>query len=313
MGGLAALAPVAAVASISHRAEMSIIHSHSPLHSSLGAAALLCACTPIAQATPALPWQGARFVAMGSSFAAGPGIAAPVDSTANRCGRSSNNYALLPAREFGLQLTDVSCSGATTSDVLRPRGKLPAQIDALTTETRLVTITIGGNDVGYIGTLGSASCRTLPIPPSGTPGGKCPAAPSALVNWSALKTAMSKIALEVHRRAPSATLIFVDYLTVLSERGACDGTPLPAGQADASRATAKKLAKLTKTVAAETGSELFTASAMSRTHSACDAEPWVTGFPLPGALGFIPYHPNQAGMSAIASSLARRLRTKARP
>lgn len=291
---------------------MSKLNSASPLLAALGAAALLTACAPIAHETQALPWQGARYVAMGSSFAAGPGIPAPADPAPNRCGRSSNNYAHIVAQQFGLQLTDVSCSGATTANVISPSGDLRSQLDALTPDTRLVTITIGGNDVGYIGTLGSVSCHTFLVPPPGTPGGKCPTTPTTSIDWSALKAAMLTIAREVHRRAPAAALFFVDYLTVLPERGVCASTPIPPGQADASRATATKLAELTKMVAAETGSELLRASAMSKTHGACSAEPWVTGFPLPGKRGFIPYHPNQAGMSAIASGLAKRLRTNAR-
>ena len=37
--------------------------------------------------------------------------------------------------------------------VLAPWNELPAQIDAVTPDTRLVTITIGGNDLNYIGNL----------------------------------------------------------------------------------------------------------------------------------------------------------------
>ena len=85
--------------------------------------------------------------------------------------------------------------------------------------------------------------------------------------------------------------------------------PLTTPQANASRATARRLALLTGRVAVETGVEVFKASDLSRTHDACSAEPWVNGFPLPGAPGFVPYHPNARGMAAIAAGLESQIRS----
>ena len=65
---------------------------------------------------------GSRYVAMGSSFAAGPGLPSRVPGSPRRAGRSTGNYAHLVARELGLDLHDVTFSGAATSDLLaRPR------------------------------------------------------------------------------------------------------------------------------------------------------------------------------------------------
>jgi lysophospholipase L1-like esterase len=250
---------------------------------------------------------GTRYVAMGSSYAAGPGVPTSADQPANRCARSTGNYAHVLAQALGLQLTDVSCSGATTAHLIGPWSELPPQVEAVTADTGLVTITIGGNDVGFVGALGSASCRSFAVPPPGTPGGKCPTFTVAPDAWSTLDTALRAIVAEVRRRAPAARIVFVDYVTVLPERGGCAALPLPPGQAEESRAVARRLAALTATVAADTGSELFAASALSRGHDACSAEPWVTGFPLPGGPGFVPYHPNARGMAAIGQGLARRL------
>ena len=99
---------------------------------------------------------------MGSSFGAGPGIAPRAPGSPRRAGRSASNYAHLVARDLGLDLHDVTYSGATTEDILRPsaRGQ-PAQLDAVTRATRLVTLTAGGNDVGYLPRLTLAS---LPWP-----------------------------------------------------------------------------------------------------------------------------------------------------
>jgi lysophospholipase L1-like esterase len=249
---------------------------------------------------------GSRYVAMGSSFAAGPGVGTTEAGAPARCQRSTDNYAHQLARALDLALTDVSCGGATTAHILGRWNELPPQIDAVTPDTRLVTITIGGNDVSYIGGLVGGSCRFLGDAPLGGPGGApCFTAPTVSEEqWSRAAASMREIAAEVRRRAPSARLVFVDYLTVLPERGTCPAAPLAAARADASRAVAARLAKLTARVAGESGAGILRASALSRDHGACGALPWMTGFPDPKSKwSFPPYHPNRAGMTAVAAAL----------
>src|SRR5215218_4443114 len=100
------------------------------------------------------------YVALGSSFASGPGIDPIIDA---RCGRSGANYAHLVAERLGYDLVVVTCGGATIDDVLsRPQalmtgGTVPPQLEALVPDADLVTVTIGGNDVAYALTLARAS------------------------------------------------------------------------------------------------------------------------------------------------------------
>src|ERR1700722_12018912 len=99
---------------------------------------------------PSVP-AGSRYVAMGSSFGAGPGLTPRAPGSPRRAGRSAGNYAHLVAGALGLDLRDVTYSGATTSALLQSSAAgQPAQLDAVTPDTRLVTITAGGNDVGYL-------------------------------------------------------------------------------------------------------------------------------------------------------------------
>src|SRR5438874_1546497 len=56
---------------------------------------------------------------------------------------------------------------------------------------------------------------------------------------------MQQIAAEVHRRAPTARLVFIQYFTVLPPHGTCAATPLTDAQADAGRQLARRLAELT--------------------------------------------------------------------
>jgi len=99
-----------------------------------------------------------RYVAIGSSYASGPGVGT-YDASSGECARSTSNYARLFAVARGYELVDVSGSGATIRDVLVGSESLPPQIDAVDRRTRLVTVTIGGNDVGYMADLLGRSCR----------------------------------------------------------------------------------------------------------------------------------------------------------
>jgi len=255
---------------------------------------------------------------MGSSFAAGPGVTHLADETSPRCQRSADNYAQQLARKRNLQLVDVSCGGATTAHVLGPWGALAPQVDALTPDTRLATLTIGGNDLGYLARLFAASCMH---PGPGAKPSFCgrmvthdPQAAAPILRppsdkaWAEVETALEAIAMQVHRRSPSARLIFVDYVGILPPGKLCALTPLSDAQADIARQTAKRLAQVTASVAARTGAQLVRASALSRGHDACSKAPWVTGFVSPaGEPRFAPYHPNLAAMTAIAQALDRKL------
>lgn len=101
-----------------------------------------------------------RYVALGSSMAAGPGIGPRAPGSPRAAGRSARNYPHLVADALGLDLTDVTFSGATTAHVLREtQHGAPPQIRALDGTESLVTVTIGGNDAGYVPMLFAAGPR----------------------------------------------------------------------------------------------------------------------------------------------------------
>ena len=95
-----------------------------------------------------------RYVAVGSSMAAGPGIKPRVPGSPARAGRSTLNYPHLVAERLGYELVDVTYSGATTANLLADgqHGAAP-QFDALDGSEALVTVTIGGNDAAYMPVL----------------------------------------------------------------------------------------------------------------------------------------------------------------
>jgi lysophospholipase L1-like esterase len=277
-----------------------------------------CVTAPVRPTQSIAP--SARYVALGSSFAAGPGVTVSADSPATRCTRSRDNYAHQLARLRQLDLVDVSCGGATTAHLLGQWKELAPQLDALTPDTALVTITIGGNDVSYVGYLFVESCKGALGRPdleklsamckamTGRPSSAAvPAAPTEAA-WTKLAADMDRIAMEVRKRAPKARIIFVDYVTLLPSGAPCPTVPLSAQAMATAQATATRLAQLTADVAKRNGADVLRASALSRGHDACAAQPWSNGFVArPGVDPFTPYHPNLAGMTAIAAALDRQL------
>ncbi|MFG2525750.1 SGNH/GDSL hydrolase family protein [Streptomyces sp. NPDC048527] len=238
---------------------------------------------------------------MGSSFAAGPGITPTKPGSPPGCERSADNYASKVAARFGLALTDVTCSGATTANILTTgQNGQPPQISAVTADTRLVTVTIGGNDVNYLGSLTAYSCQN-------THHSHCGTVDQDTID-AALKTVHTKIGhvvATVHQRAPKAQVLLVDYLTVLPASGVCSGVPLTTEQAGFERTVAARLLSATRQAATDQRATVVDAASASADHNACAATPWVEKHNVPS--GHPPYHPKPAGMKAVADLIAARL------
>ena len=251
---------------------------------------------------------GGRYVAMGSSFAAGPGLGAPKPGTPARCMRTFANYPTLLAERLRLTLFDATCSGATTDHILGPWNELPAQIEAVTPGTEIVTVTIGGNDLNYVGGLLGASCaadgmmdiagNTFPCPAKTVP---------SEADYIRLEANLREIARQVREHAPKASLVFVTYAELVPDT-LCAATPITVDDAATARAIAARLAALTTKVARETRSTLVPVDELSQHHTPCDEEPWTVGVPQSdNASRSVPWHLNFAGMRAVADIVAARL------
>jgi len=278
----------------------------------LASTAMLLAAWPIGAQAGGIA-RGAHYVAMGSSFASGPGVTKSADDPPNRCTRSQDNYPRQLARALKLNLTDVSCSGAMVPNITGKWAELPAQIDAVTPETRLVTITIGGNDVGYSGRLISQSCEAVRE--------QADAAPEALAfckgfppptmfpqptdaNFERLENNYIAAIAAIRAKAPQARIVLVQYLAALPPSGGCAALPISADHAALSRMVAARVADVTARVAKASGAALVEAMTLSADHTVCSAKPWVFGFPVAkGPKVVIPYHPNLDGMTALAKAI----------
>jgi lysophospholipase L1-like esterase len=235
-------------------------------------------------------------------MAAGPGIQPGVKGAPFRAGRSARNYPHLVAERLGLDLVDVTYSGATTANVLtEPQHGAPPQADALDGTETLVTVTIGGNDVGYSALLVAAglprAIRFVPLLGWAVRLRLDPTARDrALVE---VAESLKEVGRTLRERSPRARVLFVDYLTLLPPAGT-SAKPISDVDAALGRRVADTLERLTGEAAAETGCGWVRAAEASREHHPWSAEPWTTkpGFPTPGKP--VPLHPNAQGMRAVA-------------
>lgn len=266
----------------------------------------------LAQPAAADARPGDRYVSLGDSFTAGPLIPAQVEPFG--CLKSNRNYPnLVNPTLAGTAFRDISCSGAKTDDMFAPQNVQgpdnPAQLSALTSSTTLVTLGIGGNDIGFTEII--QNCATLN--PFATPckdtylaGGRDEI--SKRIRATAPKVANALAAIEA--RSPDARVYVVGYPQILPNEGPGCWPSLPIGYGDVPylRSKAKQLNTMLRNQAVKAGVGYVNTYRPSEGHSACalPTQRWVE--PLVPASPAAPVHPNAVGMEAIAGIVVRAVR-----
>lgn len=251
--------------------------------------------------------SAATYTALGDSYAAGPLI--PNQSlNPLGCLRSDKNYAHLAAAQMGKSLSDVSCSGATTEDMTASQdvtpGPNPPQFNALSTSTQIVTLSIGGNDIGFTSIIENCASAT----PFGHPcqdqynsGGVDQLA--ARINATAPKVAA--VIQGIHTRSPSARVVVVAYEPILPETGSGCWPQVPLAWADVPylRATQKRLNTMLQTTAAANGARYADTYTAAIGHDSCKSSStrWVEPL-IPGNTA-APFHPNARGMAGVTPTI----------
>jgi lysophospholipase L1-like esterase len=269
-------------------------------------AALLAAALLSALALFAGAARAANYVALGDSYAAGPLI--PNQIAPFGCLKSDHNYAHLAAPAIGLPLRDPTCSGAKTVDMTNPQQTEleanPPQLDSLDAETTVVSLTIGGNDIGFSEIL--RSCVTLnpfstPCRSKYTSGGTDQLAERI----AATAPKVAAVLQGIHARSPQARVFVVNYAAILPETGYGCWPQMPLGFGDVPylRAKEKELNAMLATQAAANGAALVDWYQASIGHDACKGvlTRWVE--PLVPVNPAAPVHPNLAGMAGAAAIL----------
>jgi lysophospholipase L1-like esterase len=266
--------------------------------------AALCALAAFFALTSAAAAQQ-TWVGLGDSFAAGPLI--PNQSLSPLgCLRSDQNYAHQAASQLGYALTDVSCSGARTDHMTQSQstdaGTNPPQFDALNSGTDVVTLQIGGNDIGFSEIL--QNCITL------NPFDGCK--DEYVVNGvdeisqriAAAAPKVDAVLDGIETRSPSAGVFVLNYAAILPHTGSFGCWPqVPLAFSDVPylRSKQQELNAMLATQAAANGATLVNDYTPSIGHDACKSssvrwvEPLIPGNPA------APFHPNLNGMTNIAN------------
>ncbi|RCG29216.1 SGNH/GDSL hydrolase family protein [Streptomyces diacarni] len=251
----------------------------------------------------------ARYVALGDSYTSGPGIP---EQTDENCGRSDHNYpTLVTAALAPGTFADASCGGATTAEMTAPQGTAPPQFDALNESTDLVTVGIGGNDIGFGGIV--ARCVLLgALVPNGAP---CKASYSLggsdelAARIEATATKIDEVLRGIQDRSPGARVLVVGYPALLPEDGSnCPRTvSLASGDAPWLRDTEKRLNSMLAERAEASGAEYVDTYTGSVGHDLCKpvGTRWAEPLQAVDAAGF---HPNAAGHQAMSQAVLAAVR-----
>lgn len=283
----------------------------------LTAAAALAAAPTHAPGGPESP-RGidvGEYVALGDSYTAGPLIRQTVPALG--CFRSTHNYPALLAEALDVEtLADVSCSGADTTDLTSPQrfglGAVAPQLSALSADTDLVTVGIGGNDFGVFGSLVWTCPRLRAYDPDGAP---CRdhfrdrGRDRLLAAIAATRDRLDRTVEQIHRRAPHAEVFVVGYPRIAPTTGTCPRVlPFADGDYRYANRVERRLNSALRHAALTHDAAFVDTYRASRGHDACaGADAWVNGRQTDPARAQA-YHPFRAYMAAVADLVRAELR-----
>ncbi|MDM4719923.1 SGNH/GDSL hydrolase family protein [Micromonospora sp. WMMA1363] len=200
-----------------------------------------------------------NYVALGDSYSSGVG-AGPYDWSG--CLRSQKSYApLWAAANSVTSFAFPACGGAVTGDVIN------SQVDALSTSTTLVTITIGGNDAGFVDVM--ITCRF----------GSTSSCTNAVNNAKSFATTTLPGRLDatyaaIRTRAPNARLIVLGYPR-LFETTYCGLFAMSTYKRTLLNEAADVLAAVIADRATAAGATFADTRPYFAGHGVCASDPWI--------------------------------------
>jgi lysophospholipase L1-like esterase len=254
--------------------------------SALAAVAALALATPtllgLTTASSAAPRQPVVYDALGDSYASGFGVA---PYTGGSCQRSDSAYAVQLDGRMKIDLDDfVACAGATTATLVSG-----GQLGALDADTDLVTISIGGNDIGWSPTVGACLLGS---------DAQC-AGSIALTRGKITNDLPAKLASvydQVAARASGATVLVTGYPHLFS-----DGYGPFLGASAAEQVALNDGADLLNSVLAQAatahGFGFVDVTKRFLDHGANASDPWLHG------LDAAAFHPNAEGYEAYTAAV----------
>ncbi|MFC6887347.1 MULTISPECIES: SGNH/GDSL hydrolase family protein [Actinomadura] len=263
------------------------------------------ALTPVEVAT-----RGA-YVALGDSYSSGVGAEASLSdqNPLERCHRTSKAYyhAVSKAFPFAGGSSFWACSGATTEDVRKGKDGEPPQLGRLNAGTSLVTISIGGNDVGFSKILTGCVVK-LPWSKSCEEQGRDIAG-----RMATLRQTLPALVDEIVDRAPRARVIMMGYPRAFSEVDGADGDNITLQDQRFLNARAHELGELIRQTAAEADARIVSERGLGSVefvdaysafagHEVGSSDPYMNGLGVSlSALSAEPrsFHPTVKGHEAL--------------
>src|SRR4051812_48057056 len=254
------------------------------------------------------------YIALGDSFTSAPLVPNQTGQPLG-CVRSDHNYPSIVAAATGAAtFVDRSCGAATTVNMTSPQGVTlgtnPPQFDGLRADAGLVTVGIGGNDVGLVG----AAIQCVALGALAPTGSACrssfakPGGDDMLVDQVAATASKIAATLQgIHARSPAARVLLVGYPAVAPRNGkGC--YPLVTLSGDDMSYLEGMLRKTNEMLAAQAAAndaEYVDTYDESTGHDVCTAigTRWFEGV-VPTSVAF-PIHPNALGEASMARSVLR--------
>ncbi|MFS8096358.1 SGNH/GDSL hydrolase family protein [Lentzea alba] len=251
-----------------------------------------------------------NYVSLGDSFVSGPFIPLQrLDPLS--CFKSTQNYPSVIARKLGIaNFTDISCGGAQTKDMAGVQSGIPGQsvpqLSALKPDTDLVTLSIGGNDIGFMDIILTCAGKSV-LDPHGAP---CKANYGDELAQRVAATApkVAEVLKGIKQRSPNAKIVVVGYLRILPPSQGCwPIVPISKGDVPYLDNVQKQLNGMLGAQAKAAGASFVNPYDISLGRDTCAAPwtKWVEGI-IPTSLAF-PVHPNASGMAAVGKQVAAAL------
>jgi len=243
----------------------------------LAGSVLIGTVTGLLVAGPAHAAGTIRYAALGDSYSSGVG-AGGYDSSG--CSRSSHSYPTLWAAAHSVaSFTFVACGGATTDDVLNN------QVGALNASTTLVTITIGGNDAGFVEVVTTCLLGT---------DGACGVAVGAAKAYAnaVLPAKLDHTYAAIRSHAPNARVLVLGYPRLFELTSSCGLLGMDLAKRQTLDGGADAIDTAIAARAAAAGATFVDARSAFAGHGICAAQPWInsTTWPITDS-----YHPTSTG------------------
>ncbi|MBB5907045.1 SGNH/GDSL hydrolase family protein [Actinoalloteichus hymeniacidonis] len=216
------------------------------------------------------------YVALGDSYASGTGIG-NYHPDSGGCQRSPGAYPELWAAANDVSsFTFAACSGAVTDDVLAN------QLGGLNADTDLVSLSIGGNDAGFVEVISTCTLLTTEA---------CQSAVNRANTFieTELPTKLDNTYGAIGAAAPNAQVVVLGYPRLYELGGNC---VISETKRTMLNETADLLSDVTAARVSAAGYSYVDVRDTFAGRGVCSASPWINGIYWPIGESF---HPNAAG------------------